>query len=72
MDVPCKDCPDRVAGCHSVCIWYKLHHEERVMLSKQRRKYYLANHLGERYYRRHIKLKQRLMRSKNYITGGKR
>lgn len=39
MNVPCKDCPDRNAGCHSKCERYaefdkenKLRREERAVL----------------------------------------
>ena len=67
MNVPCKDCPDRVLGCHSVCEKYKRFHEEREKYLEQSRMQYLANHLGEDYYRRHAKLKQRLRRSRNYM-----
>ena len=35
---PCKDCPDRNIGCHSVCekylSWSKKHEEEKEVIRK--------------------------------------
>lgn len=28
IDSPCKDCPDRKSGCHTVCERYKLFKEQ--------------------------------------------
>lgn len=28
VDSPCKDCPDRKSGCHTVCERYKLFKEQ--------------------------------------------
>lgn len=37
---PCKDCPDRKAGCHTVCKkyleWQKVHDREFEAMRKQR------------------------------------
>ena len=67
MDVPCKkDCPDRVLGCHSICERYKRFHEERIRELERKRMEYLTNPLGNNYFRRHLKLKQRLKRNGNY------
>ena len=66
MDAPCKDCPDRVLGCHSVCEKYKQFHEERTRELEQKRMQYLTNPFGNDYFLRQLKLKQRLKRSGNY------
>ena len=66
MNAPCKDCTDRVLGCHSVCEEYKLFHEERKRELEQKRMQYLTNPLGNDYFRRNLKLKQKLTRSGNY------
>lgn len=66
MDAPCKDCPDRVLGCHSVCEKYKQFQEERTRELERKRMQYLTNHLGNDYFRRYLKFKQRLKRNGNY------
>ena len=66
MNAPCKDCPDRVLGCHSVCEKYKHFHEERTRELEQKRMEYLTNPFGNDYFRRNLKLKQRLKQSGNY------
>lgn len=66
MNTPCKDCPDRVLGCHSVCKEYKLFQEERRRELEQKRMQYLTNPLSNDYFRRYLKFKQRLKRNGNY------
>lgn len=38
-DSPCKDCNDRVLGCHSTCTKYKEFKEFRNKVSKARLEY---------------------------------
>ena len=33
IDSPCKDCPIRYGGCHSVCILYQRYKEDKVTLA---------------------------------------
>lgn len=37
MIAPCKDCPDRVVGCHSTCERYKDYREEKDRELEQKR-----------------------------------
>lgn len=36
MKAPCKDCPDRVLGCHSKCEKYIAFSEENKLIYKDR------------------------------------
>lgn len=36
MTAPCKDCPDRVVGCHSTCKRYTEYAKEREEIRKKR------------------------------------
>ena len=65
MDAPCKDCPDRVVGCHSVCEKYKAFREERDRELEQRKISIAGNPLGNKYFQSRMKNKQRLARSRN-------
>lgn len=38
LNSPCKDCPDRVLGCHSVCEKYLAFHKERTEYLEYRKK----------------------------------
>lgn len=36
MDAPCKDCPDRVVGCHATCERYIAYDEQRKAIRAQK------------------------------------
>lgn len=40
MNSPCKDCPDRRSGCHSVCEKYIAYTVEREKIRAEKRKEY--------------------------------
>lgn len=37
MTAPCKDCPNRVVGCHSTCEQYIKYKEEQESVRRSRR-----------------------------------
>lgn len=65
MDAPCKDCPDRVVGCHSSCEKYKAFREECDRNREQRKFQAIGRTLDNKYYLDRLKNKQRLANSRN-------
>lgn len=45
----CKDCPDRVVGCHSTCEKY-INEKNAVDIQKQKEKEWLDKHRGDAKY----------------------
>ena len=46
MNAPCKDCPDRCIGCHSVCAKYKDFLAACDAVSAAKRREFAANEAG--------------------------
>lgn len=46
MIAPCKDCPDRCIGCHSVCAKYKDFRAACDAVSAAKRREFAANEAG--------------------------
>lgn len=58
MKAPCKDCPDRVLGCHSKCEKYIAFSEENKLIYENRVKNGMfINHTRERAITRYKKKK---------------
>ena len=65
MTAPCKDCPDRVLGCHSSCDKYKAFREERDRELEQRKLQAMGRTLDSKWFQKRCKIKQRLARRRN-------
>ncbi len=62
MNAPCKDCPDRVLGCHSTCEKYKAFQTERDRELEKRMLEIAGNPLNSKYYIQRSRIKQKIAR----------
>ena len=65
MKAPCKDCPDRAAGCHSSCEKYRAFREERDADLEMRKMLSRGEPLTSEFFIRKWKNKIRIINSRN-------
>ena len=65
MNAPCKDCPDRVVGCHSTCERYKEWKAEKDQERDARKVQALGTPVTSRQLIINWRIKQKLARERN-------